>query len=74
VQLSRNITKLKRNLRVTFFFHLAAVTMQVTVTSADGAQVVQISAEPSQQLSSVGPQLQQQVGCLKGLLCCIYCL
>ncbi|KAG2790946.1 hypothetical protein PC129_g3095 [Phytophthora cactorum] len=36
--------------------------MQVTVTSADGGQVAQITAEPAQQLSSVGPQLQQQFG------------
>lgn len=35
--------------------------MQVTVTSADGSQVAQISAEPTQQLGSVAPQLQQQV-------------
>ncbi|KAF1776019.1 Ubiquitin-related domain [Phytophthora cactorum] len=36
--------------------------MQVTVTSADGGQVAQITAEPAQQFSSVGPQLQQQFG------------
>ncbi|ETM52487.1 hypothetical protein L914_03917 [Phytophthora nicotianae] len=36
--------------------------MQVTVTSTDGDQVAQITAEPTQQLSSVGPQLQQQFG------------
>eukprot|EP00644_Phytophthora_capsici_P011481 jgi/Phyca11/18515/fgenesh1_pg.PHYCAscaffold_37_\ len=36
--------------------------MHVTVTSADGGQVAQVSVEPSQQLSSVGPQLQQQFG------------
>ncbi|KAG7385665.1 cyanamide hydratase [Phytophthora pseudosyringae] len=36
--------------------------MQVTVTSADGGQVAQITAEPTQQLSSAGPQLQQQFG------------
>ncbi|KAI9989826.1 hypothetical protein PInf_020113 [Phytophthora infestans] len=36
--------------------------MQVTVTSTDGDQVAQITAEPTQQLGSVGPQLQQQFG------------
>ncbi|KAL4087614.1 hypothetical protein PRIC1_013503 [Phytophthora ramorum] len=36
--------------------------MQVTVTSTDGGQVAQIRAEPTQQLSSVAPQLQQQFG------------
>ncbi|KAG6576485.1 putative DNA damage-inducible protein 1 [Phytophthora cinnamomi] len=36
--------------------------MHVTVTSADGGQVAQISVEPTQQLGSVAPQLQQQFG------------
>ncbi|KAF4318214.1 hypothetical protein BBO99_00000697 [Phytophthora kernoviae] len=36
--------------------------MQVTVTSADGGNVAQISAEPQQQLGSVASQLQQQFG------------
>ncbi|KAL7692195.1 putative DNA damage-inducible protein [Plasmopara halstedii] len=36
--------------------------MQVTVTSADGGQVTQVSAEATQQLNSVGVQLQQQFG------------
>ncbi|CAI5703415.1 unnamed protein product [Peronospora effusa] len=36
--------------------------MQVTVTSADGGQVVQISVESTQHLSSVAPQLQQKFG------------
>lgn len=34
--------------------------MQVTVTSADGGKVVQISFEPTQQVGAVAPQLQEQ--------------
>ncbi|POM79056.1 DNA damage-inducible protein 1 [Phytophthora palmivora] len=36
--------------------------MQVTVTSADGGQVAQVTVEPTQPLSSVMQQLQQQFG------------
>ncbi|RLN14870.1 hypothetical protein BBJ28_00021453 [Nothophytophthora sp. Chile5] len=35
--------------------------MQVTVTSADGGKVVQVSAEPQQQINSVSLRLQEQV-------------